>query len=76
MVFDIPTRRIDIELPDDELRRLAAWREPAADGMQQAKEYAGMLGLRFAYATNGLVQASRSAITNSRFAALAKIEIV
>ena len=26
----------------------------AADGMQQAKEYAEMLGLRFAYATNGL----------------------
>jgi type I restriction enzyme, R subunit len=26
---------------------------PAADGMQQAKEYAEMLGLSFAYATNG-----------------------
>jgi type I restriction enzyme R subunit len=25
----------------------------AADGLQQAKEYAGILGLRFAYATNG-----------------------
>lgn len=25
----------------------------AAAGMQQAKEYAGMLGLKFAYATNG-----------------------
>lgn len=25
----------------------------AADGMQQAKEYAAMLGLKFAYATNG-----------------------
>src|SRR5713101_8073586 len=25
----------------------------AADGLQQAKDYAGMLGLKFAYATNG-----------------------
>ena len=25
----------------------------AADGLQQAKEYAGILGLKFAYATNG-----------------------
>ncbi len=30
----------------------ASWRI-AGDGMQQAKEYAEMLGLRFAYATNG-----------------------
>jgi type I site-specific restriction endonuclease len=27
--------------------------EPAGTGMQQAKEYAEMLGLKFAYATNG-----------------------
>lgn len=25
----------------------------AADGLQQSKQYAGMLGLKFAYATNG-----------------------
>jgi type I restriction enzyme R subunit len=28
--------------------------EPAGNGMQQAKEYAEILGLKFAYATNGL----------------------
>ena len=28
--------------------------EPAGSGMQQAKEYAQILGLKFAYATNGL----------------------
>src|SRR4051812_45680628 len=28
-------------------------RRPASDGLQQAKEYAGILGLKFAYATNG-----------------------
>ena len=27
---------------------------PAAEGLQQAKDYAEMLGLKFAYATNGL----------------------
>ena len=27
--------------------------EPAGQGMQQAKEYAEILGLKFAYATNG-----------------------
>lgn len=27
---------------------------PAGEGMQQAKDYAGILGLKFAYATNGL----------------------
>lgn len=30
----------------------ADWKS-AGDGLQQAKEYAGMLGLKFAYATNG-----------------------
>ncbi|HWA98542.1 MAG TPA: hypothetical protein VG713_08615 [Pirellulales bacterium] len=28
-------------------------RRPAGDGLQQAKEYAEILGLKFAYATNG-----------------------
>jgi type I restriction enzyme R subunit len=28
-------------------------RRPAGDGLQQAKDYAGILGLKFAYATNG-----------------------
>ena len=30
----------------------AAWKT-VGDGMQQAKDYAGMLGLKFAYATSG-----------------------
>ncbi|MBK9745996.1 MAG: type I restriction enzyme HsdR N-terminal domain-containing protein [Chloroflexi bacterium] len=30
-----------------------AYREPAATGLQQAKEYAEILGFKFAYATNG-----------------------
>src|SRR5438132_319198 len=28
-------------------------RRPAGDGLQQAKDYAAILGLKFAYATNG-----------------------
>jgi len=54
-----PPRRVDYLLryernfPLAVVEAKASWRS-AGDGMQQAKEYAEMLGLRFAYATNGL----------------------
>jgi type I restriction enzyme R subunit len=53
-----PPRRVDYLLryernfPLAVVEAKAAWKS-AGDGLQQAKEYAGMLGLRFAYATNG-----------------------
>jgi type I restriction enzyme R subunit len=37
-------------------------RVPAADGLQQAKNYAQMLDLSFAYATNGQDRTSSSMI--------------
>jgi type I restriction enzyme R subunit len=53
-----PPRRVDYLLrfernfPLAVVEAKAAWKT-AGDGMQQAKEYAEMLGLKFAYATNG-----------------------
>ena len=53
-----PPRRVDYLLRYERNFALAvveaksAWRT-AGDGLQQAKEYAEMLGLKFAYATNG-----------------------
>jgi len=40
----------DITLPVVETK---SDKRPAGDGLQQAKEYAAILGLKFAYATNG-----------------------
>jgi type I restriction enzyme R subunit len=53
-----PPRRVDYLLrfernfPLAVVEAKAAWKS-AGDGLQQAKEYADMLGLQFAYATNG-----------------------
>jgi type I restriction enzyme, R subunit len=53
-----PPRRVDYLLryernfPLAVVEAKASWKS-AGDGLQQAKEYAEMLGLRFAYATNG-----------------------
>jgi len=53
-----PPRRVDYLLrfernfPLAVVEAKAAWKT-AGDGLQQAKEYAEMLGLKFAYATNG-----------------------
>jgi type I restriction enzyme R subunit len=53
-----PPRRVDYLLrfernfPLAVLEAKAAWKT-AGDGLQQAREYAEMLGLKFAYATNG-----------------------
>jgi type I restriction enzyme R subunit len=53
-----PPRRVDYllrytrDLPLAVLEAKADWRA-AADGLQQAKQYAEMLGLKLAYATNG-----------------------
>ena len=53
-----PPRRVDYllrytrDFPLAVVEAKAAYRS-AADGMQQAKQYAEMLGLKFAYATNG-----------------------
>ncbi len=53
-----PPRRVDFLLryernfPLAVVEAKAAWKS-AGDGMQQAKDYAEMLGLKFAYATNG-----------------------
>jgi type I restriction enzyme R subunit len=53
-----PPKRVDYilflqrGLPLAVVEAKAAWRS-AGTGLQQAKEYAGMLGLHFAYATNG-----------------------
>ena len=53
-----PPKRVDYllrytrDFPLAVVEAKAAWKS-AADGMQQAKQYAAMLGLRFAYATNG-----------------------
>ena len=53
-----PPKRVDYllryrrDFPLALVEAKASYRK-AADGMQQAKEYAGMLGLAFAYATNG-----------------------
>jgi len=54
-----PPRRVDYLLrfernfPLAVVESKAAWKT-AGEGMQQAKDYAEMLGLKFAYATNGL----------------------
>ena len=54
-----PPKRVDYLLryernfPLAVVEAKAAWKT-AGDGMQQAKDYAEMLGLKFAYATNGL----------------------
>lgn len=54
-----PPKRVDYLLryernfPLAVIEAKAAWKT-AGDGLQQAKEYAEMLGLKFAYATNGL----------------------
>ena len=40
---DLPLAVVEVKAED----------RPAGDGMQQAKEYATILGLKFAYATNG-----------------------
>ena len=45
--------RYRCDFPLAVMKANAAYRQ-AADGMQQAKQYAEMLGLKFAYATNGL----------------------
>src|SRR3990170_8880364 len=53
-----PPRRVDFllrytrDFPLAVVEAKSAYKT-AADGMQQAKEYAEMLGLKFAYATNG-----------------------
>src|SRR5881628_866951 len=53
-----PPRRVDYLLryernfPLAVVEAKAAWKT-AAEGLQQAKQYAEMLGLKFAYATNG-----------------------
>ena len=53
-----PPKRVDYLLryernfPLAVVEAKAAWKT-AGDGMQQAKDYAEMLGLKFAYATNG-----------------------
>ena len=53
-----PPKRVDYllrytrDFPLAVVEAKAAWKS-ATDGMQQAKQYAAMLGLRFAYATNG-----------------------
>src|SRR5437764_4083026 len=53
-----PPKRVDYllryrrDFPLAVVEAKAAYRQ-AADGIQQAKQYAEMLGLKFAYATNG-----------------------
>src|SRR5213594_1416478 len=53
-----PPKRVDYllryrrDFPLAVVEAKAAYKQ-AADGLQQAKQYAEMLGLRFAYATNG-----------------------
>ena len=48
-----PTTYSSITTPSWPWSRPKAWVAPLTEGVGQAKEYAGKLGLRFAYSTNG-----------------------